>query len=140
MLPAMLLPKSYPRVVSAYRGVVVRKIKTKTLPNNHKVTMRQVPSRRTHHPVPVAENRNTPEEEEDDIRNAVVVAVAAEAVEMVAVAAVAIAFEEDEAVERAIEMVAAAEVADGVAAAPAKEPAVGVLNPRLTKHTWKSTN
>jgi hypothetical protein len=41
----------------------------------------------------------------------------------------------------AIEMVVVAEVVvDGVAAAAVKEPAVGMLKPRLTKHTWKSAN
>jgi hypothetical protein len=147
MLPAILLPKSYPQGVSACRGVVAPKTKTRILPNNHKPTTRQVPSRRTHRPVPVllvvtkgSRISNTREEEEDVIRIAVVVVVADEAVEMVAVVAVATAFE-DEAVEMAIEMAAVAEVADGVAAAAAaKEPAVGLLNPRLTKHTWKSTN
>jgi predicted dienelactone hydrolase len=92
-------------------------------------------------------NSNPREEEADVIRIAVVVAVADEAVEMVAVVvAVAIAFEEDGAVEMAIEMVAVAGVEDGAVAAAAlkeaaKEPAVGMLiSPRLTKHTWKSTN
>jgi hypothetical protein len=150
MLPAILLPKSYLRVVSACRGVVAPKTKTKILPNNHKTTTRQVPSRRTHRPVPVpvplvvtkaSRSSNTREEEEDVIRIAVVVVVADEAVEMLAVVAVATAFE-DEAVEMAIEMVAVVEeAADGVAAAAAaKEPAVELLNPRLTKRTWKSSN
>jgi hypothetical protein len=147
---AISWPKSCPRVVSVCHGVVVvvPKTRTKIRPNNHKVTTRQVPSRRMQQLVPVvtkgSRNSNTPEEEEDAIRIAVVAAVADEAVEMAAVvAAVAIAFE-DEAVEMAIEMVVVAEVADGVAAAApkeaAKEAAVGLLNPRLTKHTWKSIN
>jgi hypothetical protein len=40
----------------------------------------------------------------------------------------------------AIGMVVVAEVVDGDAAAALNEPAVGMLNPRLAKHTWKSTN
>jgi hypothetical protein len=81
---------------------------------------------------------NTPEEEEvDGIRSVVV---ADEAVEAVVVMVVAAAVVEMAAVEDgavAIEMA----VVDGDVAAAVKEPAaVEMLNPRVTKHTWKSTN
>ncbi len=36
-------------------------------------------------------------------------------------------------------VVVVAEVLDGNGAAAMNEPAVGMLNTRLTKHTWKST-
>jgi hypothetical protein len=106
--------------------VVVATIRTRVV-SKQSVTNQGLPS-------------NTPEVEEevDGIRSVVVAAVAADeeavVVEM-AVVVVVMAAVEDGAV--VIEMV----VVDGDAVAEVKEPeAVEMLNPRVTKHTWKSTN